>query len=105
MGLWIGVALLIALVWWLFLPRRRTARAPEDDVRSPIDRDELAEAERDLERGPRGRPPGAARGPGRGGGGGRRRGGSGGGGPGKGGPRGRRQRGGKPSRTHSTSTP
>jgi hypothetical protein len=56
MGLWIGVALLIALVWWLFLPRRRTARAPEDDVRSPIDRDELAEAERDLERDPRARP-------------------------------------------------
>ena len=45
----IGLALLAALVFWLFgLGRRRTLPAPEDDVESPMDEESLAEAEREL---------------------------------------------------------
>jgi hypothetical protein len=54
MGTWIGVAALVAVLWWLFVPRRqRAAPAPEDDVTTPIDREELEEAERELEQDPR----------------------------------------------------
>jgi len=54
MGTWIGVAALLAVLWWLFAPRRRRATpAPEDDVTTPIDREELEEAERELRQDPR----------------------------------------------------
>ena len=53
MGFWIGVGLFVLLVAWLMLPRRRAAPAPEDDVSTPIDRQELEEAERELEQDPR----------------------------------------------------
>ena len=46
----IGLALLAALVLWLFgVGRRRTLPAPEDDIESQIDEESLAEAERELE--------------------------------------------------------
>ena len=45
----IGLALLVALVFWRFgVVRRRTEPAPEDDVDSPIDEESLSEAEREL---------------------------------------------------------
>ena len=45
----IGLALLVALVVWLFgIVRRRTEPAPEDDVDSPIDEASLAESESEL---------------------------------------------------------
>ena len=53
MGLWIGVAVLGALLVWLFLPRARPAPEPEDDVSTPIDHAELAQAERELKQDPR----------------------------------------------------
>ena len=54
MGTWIGVAALAAILWWLFAPRRQRATpAPEDDVTTPIDREELEEAERELRQDPR----------------------------------------------------
>jgi hypothetical protein len=56
MGLWIGVAVLGALLVWLFLPRRRSMPAPEDDVKTPIDQAELEEAERELGDDPGARP-------------------------------------------------
>jgi hypothetical protein len=56
MGLWIGVAVLGALLVWLFIPRRRGMPAPEDDVRTPIDQEELDEAERELRGDPGARP-------------------------------------------------
>jgi len=49
MEILIGAAALAALLLWLLLPsRRRRIPAPEDDVTTPIDHDELAEAEREL---------------------------------------------------------
>ncbi len=48
LGLVAGVALLV----WLISPRRRAPVAPEDDVTSPIDREALEEAERELARDP-----------------------------------------------------
>jgi len=56
MTLWIGVAVLGALLVWLFLPSRRPLPAPEDDVETSIDQEELAEAERELEDDPGARP-------------------------------------------------
>jgi hypothetical protein len=54
MGPWIGVALLGALLFWLFMPaRRRSMPSPEDDVNTPIDHAELEEAERELQQDPR----------------------------------------------------
>jgi hypothetical protein len=50
MGLWIGVAVLAILLGWLFVPRRRPAPEPEDDVTTPIDRAELEQAEREVKR-------------------------------------------------------
>lgn len=43
---WIGIGLLaILLIWLLGFGRRRPEPSPEDDVDTPIARDELAEAE------------------------------------------------------------
>jgi hypothetical protein len=45
----VGVVAIVGLLLWLFSGRRkRAAPAPEDDLITPIDRDELAEAEREL---------------------------------------------------------
>ena len=45
----VGLALLIALVFWLVgVGRRRTLPAAEDDLESPLDEESLAEAEREL---------------------------------------------------------
>ncbi|HEV8597846.1 MAG TPA: hypothetical protein VGQ69_00640 [Gemmatimonadales bacterium] len=52
MGLWLGVAVLCALLVRIFIPLRRAIPAPEDDVATPIDKAELAEAERELESDP-----------------------------------------------------
>ncbi len=47
LGTWIGVAVVaFALVWFLGIGRRKPIVAPEDDLDTPVDRDELAEAER-----------------------------------------------------------
>lgn len=46
---WIGLALALAVVVWLVTRNRRRSVAPEDDVHTPIDEEELAEAERELE--------------------------------------------------------
>ena len=44
-----AVAVALALLFWLFRPvPRRAVPAPEDDVRTPIDREELEAAEREL---------------------------------------------------------
>ena len=43
---WIGIALLALVLVWLLGLGRRTPIAPEDDIDTPIDHDELAEAER-----------------------------------------------------------
>jgi hypothetical protein len=52
LGTWIGVIVIgAALVWLLGLGRRRSI-APEDDVNSSIDHDELAAAERDVRNDP-----------------------------------------------------
>lgn len=48
MGLWIAIAVMGILAGWLFLPRRRAVPEPEDDVTTPIDREELEAAEREL---------------------------------------------------------
>lgn len=56
MTLFIGLAVLAALGIWLFLPQRRSMPAPEDDGKTPIDQEELAEAERQLEDDPGARP-------------------------------------------------
>ena len=46
-----SVAVALALLFWLFRPvPRRGVPAPEDDVRTPIDRDELDAAEREVRR-------------------------------------------------------
>lgn len=56
MTLLIGLAVLAALAIWLLLPSRRPPPEPEDDVGKPIDRAELAEAERELADDPGARP-------------------------------------------------
>lgn len=56
MGTVLTVAVLLALGAWLLLPSRRAPPAPEDDIVSPIDKDELAEAERELREDSRARP-------------------------------------------------
>ncbi|HEY4321112.1 MAG TPA: hypothetical protein VGM77_08010 [Gemmatimonadales bacterium] len=47
-GTWIALALIVALLIWLMGIGRRAPIAPDDDVDSPIDHDELAEAERAI---------------------------------------------------------
>lgn len=45
----VGVVAIVGLLLWLFGgPRRRAMPAPEDDVTTPVDGDELAAAEREL---------------------------------------------------------
>ena len=53
MGLWIGVAVLLALLYWLFKPRLRSMPSPEYEDKIPIDRAELERAERELRQDPR----------------------------------------------------
>jgi hypothetical protein len=50
MSTWVGIALMAAvLVWLMGIGRRQDRRvAPEDDVETPIDRDELDAAEREI---------------------------------------------------------
>ncbi|MGH7524818.1 MAG: hypothetical protein ACREK8_10960 [Gemmatimonadales bacterium] len=56
LGTWIGVIVIgAALIWLLGLGRRR-AIAPEDDVDSPVDHDELAAAEREVRNDPDAKP-------------------------------------------------
>ena len=46
----IALAALAAILLWLFTPlRRRRTPAPEDDVSTPLDREELEAAERELD--------------------------------------------------------
>lgn len=46
---WVGIAAMAALlVWLLGIGKRQDRRAPEDDVDTPIDRDALAAAEREI---------------------------------------------------------
>lgn len=44
----IGTVAVVALAVWLFTTRRRPAPAPEDDGMTGVDREALAEAEREL---------------------------------------------------------
>ncbi len=45
----IGIVAVVGVVVWLFGRRRPPARsAPEDDLTTPVDRDELEDAEREL---------------------------------------------------------
>lgn len=48
MAILIGTLAAVALAVWLFGGRRRPPPAPEDDVVTGVDREALAEAERDL---------------------------------------------------------
>lgn len=48
MGTWIGLALIGALLLWLLGVGKKRPPAPEDDVTTPIDREELDEAEREV---------------------------------------------------------
>ena len=49
MGTLIAVGLIVAFLLWLIGAGRRDREiAPEDDVETPLDRDELAEAEAEL---------------------------------------------------------
>ena len=45
----IALALVAAVLVWLMAPGRRRVVAPEDDVETPRDQDELTEAEQELE--------------------------------------------------------
>ena len=57
MSLYIGIAALLALFLWLTgIGRSPRQPAPEDDVVTPIDEDELAAAERELREDPLARP-------------------------------------------------
>lgn len=57
MSLYIGIAALIALFLWLAgVGRPARVVAPEDDVSTPIDEDELSAAERELRADPGARP-------------------------------------------------
>lgn len=53
---WIGVAVIGALLVWLLGLGKRKPIAPEDDVDSPIDHDELVEAEREIKNDPTAKP-------------------------------------------------
>lgn len=57
MGSLIGIAAMIALLLWLLgVGKARPVVAPEDDVSTPTDTDELAEAEAELAEDPSPRP-------------------------------------------------
>jgi hypothetical protein len=56
LGTWIGVAVIAAFLVWLLGLGRRKPIAPEDDLATPIDRDELAEAEREIKDDPTAKP-------------------------------------------------
>ena len=57
MSTWIGVIALGALlVWLLGAGRGRVPPAPEDDINTPADLDELDEAEREIKDDPDARP-------------------------------------------------
>ncbi len=57
MSTWIGLAALAALLFWLLgTGRRERTVAPEDDVHTPTDHDELDEAEREIKDDPDARP-------------------------------------------------
>ena len=46
---WVGIAAMGALLAWLLgIGKRQDRRAPEDDVDTPINTDELEAAERDV---------------------------------------------------------
>lgn len=53
---WIGVAVIAALLVWLLGIGKRKPIAPEDDVDTPVDRDELAQAEREIKDDPTAKP-------------------------------------------------
>lgn len=52
MPLLAGIVVAVALLAWVLLPRRTPVPAPEDDTTSPIDREELEAAERELQEDP-----------------------------------------------------
>ncbi len=57
MGSLIGIAVIMAMLLWLLgIGKARPAPAPEDDVSTPVDTDELAEAEAELADDPAARP-------------------------------------------------
>ena len=56
LGTWIGVAVIAALLVWLLGLGKRKPIAPEDDVDTPIEHDELSEAEREIKDDPTARP-------------------------------------------------
>jgi len=56
MATWIGLILLAALTIWLLGVGKRRPVQPEDDVTTPIDHDELAEAERQIKDDPDAKP-------------------------------------------------
>lgn len=47
-GSLIGLAALLGLLAWFLVPRNKPAAAPEDDITTPLDHDELAEAEAEV---------------------------------------------------------
>jgi hypothetical protein len=56
MGAWIGIVVIgLFLVWLLGLGKRRPI-APEDDVETLVDQDELADAEREIKDDPTAKP-------------------------------------------------
>jgi hypothetical protein len=57
-GTWVGIALIAVLLIWLLGVGKRKPVAPEDDVDTPIDEEELAEAEAELKDDPDARPTG-----------------------------------------------
>lgn len=57
MGSLIGIAVLMALLFWLLgFGKARPAPAPEDDIITPTDENALAEAEAELAEDPSARP-------------------------------------------------
>lgn len=57
MGSLIGIVALVALLLWLLgVGKAQPVPAPEDDVVTPTDTDELAEAEAELAEDPQARP-------------------------------------------------
>jgi len=56
MTTWIGLVLAVALLVWLLGVGKRRPIAPEDDVTTPIDHDELTEAEREIKDDPDAKP-------------------------------------------------
>ena len=53
---WGGIAVIGALLVWLLGVGKRKPIAPEDDVDTPIDHDELADAERAIKDDPTAKP-------------------------------------------------